>query len=119
MGYFWIAVTVALTAYGQLVLKWRMNELGPLPAEVSAAPGYFLRALTDLYVLSTFVAAFVASLAWMAAVSRFEVSFAYPFMALAFVIVLVGGWLLLGETMTLNKVACVLLIVAGLWIGSR
>lgn len=119
MGYVWIAITVILTAYGQLVLKWRMDQFGHMPDTMREAVLYLGRALLDVYVLSSFAAAFAAALSWMAAITSFEVSFAYPFMSLAFVLVLLLGWLLLGETMSWNRIACVVLIIGGLWLGSR
>ena len=119
MGFVWIAITILLTAYGQVVLKWRMNLLGPMPAEPFQAAVYLLKALLDIYVISSFAAAFAASLSWMAAMTRFELTFAYPFMAATFAVVLICGWLLLGEAMTLNKVAGIGLIALALWVGSR
>jgi len=119
MGFVWIAIAILLTAYGQVVLKWRMNLMGPMPGEPWHGLIYLLRAFLDVYVLSTFAAAFAAGLAWMAAMTRFELTFAYPFMAATFAVVLVCSWAFLGEAMTWNKVACICLIAVALWIGSR
>ena len=35
LGYFFIAMTVLLTVFGQLVLKWQIELAGPLPETVS------------------------------------------------------------------------------------
>jgi len=119
MGFLWIALAVLLTAYGQVVLKWRMNLMGPMPDGPAQGFLYLLKALLDVYVMSTFAAAFAAGLAWMAAMTRFELTFAYPFMAATFAVVLVAGWLFLGETITWNKLLCICLIALALWVGSR
>jgi uncharacterized membrane protein len=119
MGYVYILLTVLLTAYGQLVLKWRINLMGPMPSSISDACLYLLRALRDFYVLSTFAAAFLASLTWMAALTKFELSFAYPFMSLAFLLVLLLSILLLDETMTLSKLVGTALILAGIVLLAR
>lgn len=118
--FLYIVATLALTVYGQMALKWRMDQLGPMPDDGPVAGlRHLLGLLVDPVVLSTFVAAFLASLAWMAAMTRFELSYAYPFTSLNFVAVLVLSVWLLGETLTLPKVAGVALIILGTLIASQ
>ncbi len=119
MGYVYILLTVLLTAYGQLILKWRMNFLPQPPAPLPEKFWYLFKIIFDPYIFSGFFAAFLASLTWMAALARFELSFAYPFMSLAFVVVLGCGYLFLNESITLQKVIGMALIVIGLVIASR
>ncbi|MBC7939784.1 MAG: EamA family transporter [Chitinophagaceae bacterium] len=118
VDYSFIFATVALSVYGQLILKWRMDQAGPLPAGWAGGLGHLLRLLIDPAVLSSFAAAFAASLAWMAAMTRFELSYAYPFTSLSFVIVLVLSTSLFGENLTVQKVLGVGLIVAGTLLAS-
>lgn len=117
-GYLFIAATVVLTVYGQLILKWRMDQFGALPPGFAQSVRALLRLLADPAVLSSFAAAFVASLCWMAAMTRFELSYAYPFMSLNFVIVLILSIAFLGEVITVNKVIGVALIVLGTVVAS-
>jgi multidrug transporter EmrE-like cation transporter len=118
IDYIFILATVALTVYGQLILKWRMDQLGGLPAGFGGGLRYLFGLLMDPIIVSSFVAAFVASLAWMAAMTRFELSYAYPFTSLNFVIVLVLSVWLLGETLTVHKFIGVALIVVGTLVAS-
>src|SRR3989337_64354 len=85
MGYFYIFLTIVLTVYGQIILKWRLNQLDALPEMFTAKLVFLFKALFDPYIFSSFFSAFVASLAWMAALKQFELSKAYPFMSLSFV----------------------------------
>ena len=118
LDYFFIFATIALTVFGQLILKWRMDQVGPLPIGIGGGLRHILGLLIDPVVLSSFGAAFLASLAWMAALTRFELSYAYPFMSLSFVFVLVLSVAFLGETLTLNKVIGVALIGIGTAVAS-
>ncbi|NYF21556.1 putative membrane protein [Xanthomonas sp. JAI131] len=119
LDYLYIAATIAFTVYGQLILKWRIAKLGPLPAEAFDKLKFLVSLLFDPAIFSGFAAAFLASLAWMAAMTRFELSHAYPFMSLNFVIVLLlSGWLL-SEPLTLQRAAGVALIVAGTVVAAR
>jgi multidrug transporter EmrE-like cation transporter len=118
-GHFYILLTLAFTVYGQLVLRWQMGGAGPLPPGGADKLIFLIRQFANPWIVSGFVAAFVASLAWMAAMTRFELGYAYPFMSLAFVIVMLFGVVFLGESVNLAKVAGTLLVVAGLVVIAR
>lgn len=119
MGYIYIFITVLFTVYGQLVMKWRVTLYGGLPATAIGKFHYLVHLFTDLWVLSSFVGAFIAAISWMAALTKFEVTYAYPFTSLGFVLVLVLGALMFGEAVTISKILGILLIIAGIMIGSR
>jgi len=70
-------------------------------------------------LLSSFVAAFAVSLFWMAAMTEFESSFAYPFMSLAFVLVFLLSGALFGESMSFEKIVGMLLIISGICTIAR
>jgi drug/metabolite transporter (DMT)-like permease len=61
----------------------------------------------------------LAFLCWMAAITKFELSYAYPFMSLSFLLVLILSAILFHEPLTVSKVVGVGLVVAGIIIGSR
>lgn len=115
-GYFYIFGTLFFTIYGQIVLKWRLNSFGDLPEALSAKITFLLSAFLDFYIISGFVSAFIASVFWMAAMTQFEISKAYPFMSLAPAIVFIIGIVLLGETFTWGKVIGLALIIFGTFV---
>jgi drug/metabolite transporter (DMT)-like permease len=118
-GFAYIVGTVLFTVYGQIVLKWRVAKAGALPAVFSHKIFFLLSMIWDPWVLSGIVAGFFAFLCWMAALTEFELSYAYPFMSLSFLLVLVFSTILFQEPLTVSKVVGVGLIVAGIIIGSR
>lgn len=115
-GYPYIAATVVCTVYGQLMLKWRVNE-APLGGDSRVA--YVGRLLRDPWVLSAFGAAGLAAAAWMLAVSQLPISRAYPFMSAAFGLVLIGAAIFFAEPLTWPKVLGVMLIVVGIVVGAQ
>lgn len=119
LGHFFIVATLFFTVYGQLVLKWQMGQAGALPDGAAAKLGFLLQQFLNPWIFSGFVSAFAASLAWMAAMTRFELNYAYPFMSLAFVIVMALGVMFLGEAISIRKIAGTLLVVAGLIVIAR
>ena len=76
-GYIYILVTLILTAYGQLILKWRINFYGAFPEQYKMQMLYLGKVLVDPYIISSFVAAFFASLTWIAALTKFEIGRAH------------------------------------------
>jgi len=119
MAYLYIFGTVAFTVYGQLVLKWRIVRYGELPGPFLDKLQFLFNVLVDPFILSGFAAAFVASFFWMAAMTKFDVSFAYPFMSVAFVLVLLLSVLLFKEPLTWQKVIGLLLICCGIFVTSQ
>ena len=119
VDYLYIAATIAFTVYGQLIIKWRVGFYGQMPVESLEKIKFIIAVLLDPWVLTGLAAAFVASFAWIAAMSKFELSHAYPFMSLNFVVVLLlSGWLL-NEPMTVSKTGGVILIIIGTMVASR
>jgi multidrug transporter EmrE-like cation transporter len=53
---------------------------------------------------------------WLFVLARVDVSVAYAFVALGFFLTMTLGVLLLGEALTLAKVAGILLVVFGVWL---
>ena len=115
MKYFYLTGTVLFTVYGQLILKWRIAEYGKLPDSLAGKFLFLFKIMLDPFVLSGFISAFIASFFWMAAMTKFDLSFAYP--------VIVGGLLLittllgilfLNEPVTCGKVIGPILIISGI-----
>ena len=118
-GYLYIAATVLLTVYGQLVIKWRVGLAGIAPDSPGEKTLFLLRLVFTPWVFSGLAAAFLASVFWMAALTRFPLSHAYPFVAFTFVLVVGGGGLLFGEPIRWPTITGLALIVAGITIASR
>ena len=80
---------------------------------------FWFKLILDPWVLSGLLSAFIASIAWMATLTKFELSYAYPFMSLSFVIVFFMSVLLFNELITIPKVLGLLLVIVGLIILAR
>ena len=119
MNFLYILATVLFTVYGQLVVKWQVTRAGPYPLATSERLIFLLKLLVNPWIISGVAAGFLALLCWMIAMTRFDLSFAYPFMSLAFVFVLILSAIFFHETVTIPKMIGVMLIVSGIIIGSR
>jgi multidrug transporter EmrE-like cation transporter len=118
-AYLFVAFTVLLTVSAQLVIKWQVGKAGEFPAGSRARISYLGDLLMNPWVIACLAAGFVAALSWFVALSRLDLSRAYPFVAGSFALVLVLSAIVFDESMTVPKIVGAALIVAGLVIGSQ
>lgn len=112
--YLYVAGTIFFTVYGQIILKWRLSKIKViLPEGFPDKAIYLTKLVFDPFIFSGFISAFVASLFWMAAMTKLEITIAYPFMTLAPTLVFIIGILFLGETFTIGKLVGLVLIIMG------
>lgn len=112
--YLYIIGTLFFTIYGQIILKWRLKNLKVVLPETIYNKGiYLIKLIFDPFIFSGFLSAFIASLFWMAAMTKFEITTAYPFMSLAPALVFIIGIFFLEETFTMGKFIGLALIIIG------
>jgi multidrug transporter EmrE-like cation transporter len=117
--YLWVLLTVLLTVYGQVVVKWQVLKAGSMPAAFNEKLIYLAKLTLNPWVLSVFFAAFLASLSWMAAMTKLPLSHAYPFTSLSFVLVLFLSAFFFQEPLTWPKLVGLALITAGIVLSSQ
>lgn len=110
-----VLASVACGAVGQLTLKAAMNSLGSLQFSVEA----LLRMATNPLLIVGVAIFAVSTLLWLFALAKADLSFAYPFLSLTYIAVLVGGAVLFREAVTPMRVIGFAVIVTGVWIVAR
>ena len=119
IGYLYVIFTILFTVYGQVILKWRISDLN-WSLDTTGGIGQmivsYMKFLFDPLIFSGFISAFVASVFWMLAMTKFELTYAYPFMSLSPALVFIIGIFVLGETFTIGKVLGLLIIMIGIII---
>ena len=119
MGYFYIFLTIAFTVYGQLIIKQQVNTVTNFPSGWELVPFYIKFILTRPLVLSGFISAVLASIAWIGAISKFELSYAYPFMSISFVLVVFLSFWAFNEGINFYKIIGLIIICIGVFIVSK
>lgn len=113
-----ILLSTAFGVAGQTALKLGVSQ----PGVAETATGVFsiigLIFKSPLVMLGlVFYAA--GALAWIAVLARLDLSVAYPFLALNFVLVTLSGRFLLGETVPPLRWLGILVIIAGILLVAR
>jgi drug/metabolite transporter (DMT)-like permease len=80
---------------------------------------FLAKLLFDPFIVSGFVAAFIAALCWIAAMTKFDLSYAYPFMSITFIFVLFSSAFFFQEAITMLKIIGMVFIIAGIIIGAQ
>ncbi len=115
-----ILCSVVMSTSAQLLLKIGMSnssikaavegrEWGGLAAQV--ATNQWVVGGLSLYALSAVV--------WLLVLARVQLSYAYPFVGIGFIITMLMGWWLMGDAMSVQRVGGTLLIAAGIALVAR
>ena len=119
MSYFYVFLTVILTAYGQVAIKWQVLKAGAFPEPLAEKVLFLFQLLLNPWVVNAFATALLASIFWMAAMTRLQLSHTYPFMSMAFVLIMVASGVFFNEIITPMKITGIMLIVLGIVVGSQ
>jgi len=87
MPYLFLAITLVGTIAGQLLLKKGLLSVGEFHANLGEVVPFLIRAFTNPHVLLSIFLILAASVSWIFAVSKAELSHIYPFMGMTYVFV--------------------------------
>ncbi|SBW09503.1 conserved membrane hypothetical protein [uncultured delta proteobacterium] len=119
MDHLYIFAMLFFSVYSQIIIRWQVSLAGPLPESLEGKVMFVLRLLLSPWVITALAATFFSGISWMLAMTKFEISYAYPWASLNYVFMLTLGVLLFGEQFSLGKLAGTLLIVAGIIVVAR
>lgn len=115
-----ILLCVLLGAAGQIAFK-----VGASSPALGAMLGagrwteFLLRVLFSPLVLVGLTLYGISTLMWLAILSRSDLSYAYPFISIGFLVTTAFGWLALGEHLSVARLAGVILIISGVVLVAR
>ena len=104
-----IAVSVALSALAQVLFKFGMQRV--------TSDGTALNAVTQIIknpaVVGGFVAYGVSAGVWLFVLKKTDLSVAYPFVSLGFILTMLAGWLLFSEPVGSLRIFGTILVCIG------
>ncbi|MDH5184780.1 MAG: EamA family transporter [Gammaproteobacteria bacterium] len=115
----YIISTILFTVYSQLIMRWQVGLAGGLPADGQGKIVFIINLLLNPWVISGVVATFLAGVSWMLAMTKFEISYAFPFISLNYILILFAAFILFGETFSMVKIIGTTLVVVGLLVIAR
>lgn len=111
-----IAFSITCSALAQVALRQGMRAPDMQMALEGGAAQVGLAILGSLPVLGGLALYGIGAAAWLFVLARIQVSVAYAFVALGFLLTMTLGCLLLGEPFTSRKLLGTLTVILGLWL---
>ena len=118
-GYSLILFGVLLNASAQLLLKAGTNAVGRFEFAASNIVPVATRVAFEPHIIAGMLCYAVSLVVWIMGLSRIEVSVAYPFLSLGYVINALGAWYLFGESLGPERLAGIGLVMAGVYLIAR
>jgi multidrug transporter EmrE-like cation transporter len=115
-----ILFSVLLNASAQLFLRKGMAaKTLAYRHDLVAAAQDAMRIVLDPWVMSGLACYAISIVSWMAVLSKVDVSYAYPFLSVGYVVVVVAAYFLFREPMGVAKILGVGLICIGVMLVAR
>ncbi len=113
-----LGLSIVLSACAQLFMKVSMIQL-QLHEKIDFASSFFFIVFENNAVLVWLIAGLacyaLSMISWMFALTKYELSFAYPFLGITYVLVYIGAvyWEQIGEQLSWQRTAGIVLILMG------
>lgn len=114
-----LLVGITLSVTGEFLLKFGMNRFGVLDLQPGTLLPTLFRVFTQPLILLGFGFVFSASIFWLAVISRVDLSYAYPLLALGYAVTALLSRVLLSEAITPTRWAGIAVICVGVALISR
>jgi len=117
-AYTFVLMTSLFTVLGQLIIKWRIDSIKfSLSGTLSEKLMTIVSLLFDKFIVIGLISAVCAAILWMIALSKLNLSHAYPvIIALVITLTVLSSVIFLGETLSFFKILGIALILLGLAI---
>jgi drug/metabolite transporter (DMT)-like permease len=119
LDHIYIFAMVFLTAYSQIIMRWQVGLAGALPLGGGAKVQFVAHLLFNPWVLSGILATFFAGVSWMLALTKFQLSYAYPFTSLVYMMVLASGVVFFKDSMSAGRLAGTAVVMLGVVMIAR
>ena len=110
---------VLLNAAAQLLLKSGTNAVGVFEFSVQNVMPIGWKIATQPYILAGIGCYVISVVVWILALSRAEVSIAYPMLSIGYVVNAIAAWHMFGEAVTPVRLVGISIIVLGVFIVAR
>lgn len=120
INHFYIFLAISFGVVSQLIIKWKMSNFPFDNYETITDKFIFaFSMLFNPYIVVSLIFTLLAGVTWMITMTKFDLSYAYPFTTLGLVFVSIFSVILFGESISWNKILGLFLIILGLIISSK
>ena len=110
---------VMLNAGAQLLLKAGTNSVGVFEFSRDNIAPVGWKLVTEPHIVGGLACYVISVVVWIMALSRVEVSVAYPLLSIGYVVNALAAWYLFGEAVTPMRLFGIGIIIVGVWVVTR
>ena len=114
-----ILTGVLLNAMAQLLLKAGSRTIAGIDFNLRNAWILFERVAVNPPIIGGLACYAISVVVWILALSRVDVSIAYPMLSIGYVVNAVAAWMLFGEQLSGARLAGIGIIIVGVWLVAR
>ena len=120
LNHLYLLLAISFGVVSQLIIKWKMSAFSFDDYETwqdKFALAFSM--LLNPYIIISLILTLLAGVTWMIAMTKFEISYAYPFTLLGLVLVTIFSVVFFGESVNTYKLSGIVLIVLGIVVISK
>ena len=110
---------VLLNAGAQLLLKAGTNSVGAFEYSAANIVPIGWKLATEPHIIGGLGCYVISVVVWIMALSRVEVSIAYPLLSVGYVVNAIAAYYLFGEAVTPMRLTGIAIIIVGVWVVAR
>jgi multidrug transporter EmrE-like cation transporter len=113
-----IVFGVLLNAVAQLLLKAGARNVGEIHLTLQNLFSVGIKVASQWPIIGGLTCYVLSVVLWIIALSRVDVSIAYPMLSLGYVVTAVGAWYLFGEALSAQRLLAICVILVGVaWLA--
>ena len=120
LNHFYLLLAISFGVISQLIIKWQMSAF--VFNDYETWQDKFALAFSMLlnpYIIISLILTLLAGVTWMIAMTKFEISYAYPYTLLGLVLVTIFSVIFFGESVNTYKIIGIAVIVLGIVLISK
>jgi multidrug transporter EmrE-like cation transporter len=114
-----ILLGVLLNAGAQLLLKAGTNAVGHFAFSRDNILPVGWQLATEPHIMGGLACYVISVVVWIMALSRVEVSIAYPMLSIGYVVNAIAAWYLFGEALGVARLTGIGIIILGVYVVAR
>ena len=112
---------ILFNSFGALIIKYKINEMGTIQlGSFRFVIKYFYELVKSPLIICGIFSIFISAFVWMVALSRLQISIAYPVaVGLNFIVVVTVALIFFKEHLSVEKIIGIVLIFISVFLISR
>ena len=112
----YVLASVLLVNCGNLLVKYGLQNFS---FQFSALLLSYANLFMNPFIFFGFMATATSSVFWLAALSKADLSYAYPMISIGYVITAVAAWIFFQENLSLIRITGICIICSGVFLMSK